>query len=104
VSFYAYLVQPEVLEAEADRKRRPTVIRMRSHWGKSSVTREAERAVMDKEGLIYIGEGFMALNELINRYAPPDATEVQMGRHYLKMSYAFIRRAFGGPEDRKSEG
>ena len=60
----------------------------------------------NREGLIRIGEGFMALNELLDRHCPPDATEVQMARHYLRMSYAFIRRAFGGPEDRKvkSEG
>lgn len=59
---------------------------------------------MDKANLIPIGEQFMALGEVITRFAPSDSSEVQMARIYLRQAYACIRRAFGGPEDRKSEG
>jgi hypothetical protein len=58
---------------------------------------------MNKEGLIPIGVQFMALHEVIKHFAPPDAAEVQMARHHLKMAYAFIRRAFGEPVDRRAE-
>lgn len=58
---------------------------------------------MDKANLIPIGEHFMVLNEVIKHFCPPDSSEIQQARWHLKMAYAYIRRAFGCPEDRKSE-
>lgn len=57
---------------------------------------------MNKEALIPIGEQFMALGEVINRFCPADAAEVQMAKWHLRMAYAFIRMAFGCQRDRKS--
>lgn len=58
---------------------------------------------MDKANLIPIGEQFMALGETIKRFCPADSAEIQQAKWHLRMAYAFIRRAFGGPEDRESE-